>query len=66
MGRAVPGSTMGVNRVPNARGAAAGRLAGFLGQGMGPKNKAREALGDRAASQGGMLNALLNELFVFG
>lgn len=38
----------------------------FLGQEMRPKNRAREALGDRAASQGGLLSALLNELFVFG
>lgn len=60
------GSTMGLNYVPNACGAAAGRLACFLGQEMRPKNRAREALGDRAASQGGLLSALLNELFVFG
>lgn len=55
-GRAAPGSAVGLNRVPNARGAAAGRSAGFFfGSRYGTKKWGQ---GDRAASRGGLLNAL--------
>lgn len=56
---------MGMNCVPKAHGAAAGRSAGFFGSRYGTRNRAREAQGVREASQGELLSALLNLLFGF-